>query len=123
LEGQYSATGKGNEVPLLSIVVPVYNEEACINVFHRRAETVPATRPVLFGIIYVNDGRRHRSLELLLKLRSACRQVSVLNPSLDFGKDIAISAGLDRASGEAVVIIDADLQDPPELIPSLFARW
>jgi len=109
--------------PLLSVVVPVHNEEQCIDTFHGRTRAVLEEMPVRFEIIYVNDGSRDRSLEYLLALRAECSHVGVLDLSRNFGKEVAISAGLDHASGDAVVIIDADLQDPPELIPSLFARW
>jgi glycosyltransferase involved in cell wall biosynthesis len=113
----------GETLPLLSVVVPVYNEADGIDTFHERTETVLAVMPVRFEIIYVNDGSRDLSLQRLHALRARSAHVAVLDLSRNFGKEIAVSAGLDRATGDAVVIIDADLQDPPELIPALFEKW
>ena len=110
-------------MPLLSVVVPVHNEEACLDEFHRRTHAVLTTMPVRFEIVYVNDGSRDRSLARLEELRRSSANVSVVDLSRNFGKEIAVSAGLDFAAGDAVIIIDADLQDPPELIPDLYAKW
>lgn len=110
-------------VPLISLVVPVYNEEAGIEAFDFRAHAVLAAMPVRFEIIYVNDGSRDRSLERLMMLQAHSANVAVLDLSRNFGKEIALSAGVDHAAGDAVIIIDADLQDPPELIPELVAKW
>jgi glycosyltransferase involved in cell wall biosynthesis len=74
-------------------------------------------------VIYVNDGSRDATLDILYRLHAADPRVAVLNLSRNFGKEIAMTAGLDHSRGEATVIIDADLQDPPELIPELMARW
>jgi glycosyltransferase involved in cell wall biosynthesis len=74
-------------------------------------------------VIYVNDGSRDATLDILYRQRAADPRVAVLNLSRNFGKEIAMTAGLDHSRGEATIIIDADLQDPPELIPELMARW
>ncbi len=74
-------------------------------------------------VVYVNDGSRDRSLDVMHTLKAEDAHVAVLNLSRNFGKEIALTAGLDRATGDAVVVIDADLQDPPELIPQLLDVW
>lgn len=110
------------EGPMLSVVVPVLNEE----------ETLPALydelAPVLdqlgtHEIIFVDDGSTDRSVEIILELRSADPTVKLLRLSRNFGHQAALSAGLDHARGEAVVFMDADLQDPPALLPALVERW
>ncbi|HEX3346478.1 MAG TPA: glycosyltransferase family 2 protein [Acetobacteraceae bacterium] len=114
---------RSEPLPLLSVVVPIHNEEACISAFHQRTKTILDGMPVRYEIVYVNDGSRDRSMERLQAIRAESQNVAVIDLSRNFGKEIALSAGLDHAAGDAVVIIDADLQDPPELIPDLFARW
>ena len=107
----------------LSIVVPVYNEEEVLPDFHARLSSVVAGLDVETNIIYVNDGSKDRSLEIMLRLRASDSRVCVVDLSRNFGKEIALTAGLDLATGDAVVVIDADLQDPPELIPKLVSSW
>ncbi len=109
--------------PLLSIVAPVYNEESVLPEFHRRLSSVLGGIDGLCEIVYINDGSRDGTLALLGKLHRDDPRVAVLNLSRNFGKEIALTAGLDHARGEAIVVIDSDLQDPPELIPDLMARW
>jgi glycosyltransferase involved in cell wall biosynthesis len=104
----------------LSVVVPAYNEEEVLPEFHRRLSNTLETMPVSAEIIYVNDGSRDRTLAVLGALQARDGRVTVLDLSRNFGKEIALTAGLDHARGDAVVVIDADLQDPPELIPRLF---
>ncbi len=108
---------------LLSIVVPVYNEAEVLPEFHRRLEKVLNQLDFSSEIIFVNDGSRDTTLEVLKKLQDKDGRVGVIDLSRNFGKEIAMSAGLDHASGDAVVVIDADLQDPPELIPELVKYW
>jgi polyisoprenyl-phosphate glycosyltransferase len=106
----------------LSVVVPVFNEEAVVEEFHRRASAV--LRPLGdYELIFVDDGSRDATLERLLKLRAADPRVKVLELSRNFGHQSALTAGLEASSGKAVVAIDADLQDPPELIPELVKKW
>jgi glycosyltransferase involved in cell wall biosynthesis len=107
----------------ISIVVPVYNEQEVLPEFHRRTAEVLNGLPLEWEIVYVNDGSRDRTLEVLDQLRQADRHVAIVDLSRNFGKEIALTAGLDYASGDGVVVIDADLQDPPELIPELVRRW
>jgi glycosyltransferase involved in cell wall biosynthesis len=107
----------------LSIVVPVYNEQEVLREFHRRVSAVLATMNVDAEIVFVNDGSRDQSLPLLCALRDADPRVTVVDLSRNFGKEVAMSAGLDFACGDAVVVLDADLQDPPELVPDMVAAW
>lgn len=107
----------------LSVVVPAYNEEEVLPEFHRRLSAVLVTLQGDFEIVYINDGSRDRTLEVMRSLRAEDPHVSIVDLSRNFGKEIALTAGIDHATGDAVVVIDADLQDPPELIPELIAQW
>ena len=107
---------------LLSVVVPVFDEAACLLAFHRRL--CAAMDPLgPWEAVYINDGSRDRSLTILEQLRATDPRLALINLSRNFGKEVATTAGLDHARGAAVVVIDADLQDPPELIPELVAAW
>lgn len=112
---------------LLSIVVPMYNEEANIEPFLARVEAategIVAPLEESYEIICVDDGSRDATVANLLAERKRNPAIKIISLSRNFGKDVALSAGLDHASGSAVIPIDADLQDPPELIPELFAKW
>lgn len=108
---------------LLSVVVPVYNEEDVFEEFYRRLSSVLQSVPMQSEIIVVNDGSRDGTLAILKRLYSQDNRIAVVDLSRNFGKEIALTAGLHRASGDAVVVIDADLQDPPELIPALIGEW
>lgn len=107
----------------LSVVVPAYNEEDVIIDFHRRLSAVIDQLNLRAEIIYVNDGSTDETLNLLSGIRLRDTRVGIINLSRNFGKEIALTAGIDYAKGEAVVLIDADLQDPPELIPNLIKEW
>lgn len=109
--------------PLLSVVVPVYNEEAVLPAFHHRLTAVLDRIDGICEVVYVNDGSSDNTVVLLEQLYRDNPEVAVVALSRNFGKEIAMTAGLDHAKGEAVVVIDADLQDPPELIPELIIRW
>ena len=109
-------------VPLmLSVVVPAYNEEAVLVGFHCRLAAVLDGLGGAAEILFVNDGSHDRTLPVLEVLRAADPRVGILDLSRNFGKEIALTAGLHHARGDLVVVIDADLQDPPELIPQLIA--
>lgn len=109
---------------LVSVVVPCYNEEPVIRETHKRLVSVlEQLKPDAFELIYVNDGSRDRTLELLEELQAADERVRVLSFSRNFGHQIAVTAGLDNAQGDAVVLIDADLQDPPAVILEMVERW
>ncbi|MDO7875075.1 glycosyltransferase family 2 protein [Hymenobacter sp. ASUV-10] len=105
-----------------SIIIPIYNEEANIDALYTRLLGVLESMRVSFEFIFINDGSRDQSLHLLHLLAARDERVRYIDLSRNFGHQIAVTAGLDRAAGEAVVIIDADLQDPPELIPELYQK-
>jgi glycosyltransferase involved in cell wall biosynthesis len=107
----------------LSVVVPVYNEAAVLPEFHRRLGAVMESLSPRVEIIYVDDGSRDGSGELLAKLHAEDARVAVIELSRNFGKEIAMTAGLDHAEGDAVIVIDSDLQDPPELISEMIRAW
>ncbi|MDQ7015687.1 MAG: glycosyltransferase family 2 protein [Gammaproteobacteria bacterium] len=108
--------------PQLSVVVPAYNEEEVISEFHQRLSAVLDQIPNS-EIIYVNDGSNDGTLELLTGFRDADQRIAIVDLSRNFGKELATTAGLDHSRGDAVVLIDADLQDPPELIPKMLLEW
>ncbi len=108
---------------LLTVIVPAYNEEEVIGEFHARLSSVLETIPMDAEILYVNDGSHDGTMELLNELHRSDDRVAVIDLSRNFGKEVAMSAGLQHAQGDAVVIIDADLQDPPELISKFIAEW
>jgi glycosyltransferase involved in cell wall biosynthesis len=109
--------------PVFSVVIPMYNEAEIVGEMHRRLAAAMATLGAPWEVIYVNDGSDDASLRIIELLRQADRHIGVVNLSRNFGKEIATTAGLDHAQGDAVVVIDADLQDPPEVIPLLAAAW
>ncbi|WNV74800.1 glycosyltransferase family 2 protein [Geodermatophilus sp. DSM 44513] len=105
-------------------MLPVYNEQDGIREFHDRLSAAVATRPDLdVEFVYVNDGSRDRSLAVLEEIAESDRAVTVLNFSRNFGHQMAITAGLDHARGDAVIVMDTDLQDPPEVSLQLIEAW
>ena len=108
---------------LISIVVPMYYEEGVAGECYRRLKEVMDVAGEKYEFIFVNDGSTDKTLEIITHLSMSDSKVKVLNLSRNFGHQNAVTAGLDYATGSAVVIIDADLQDPPELIPDLIAKW
>ncbi len=107
----------------LSVVVPLYNEEAVLPLLHRRLLAALSAVTGGIEIIYVDDGSTDRTGQMLQQLRLSCTSVSVVRFSRNFGKEQALTAGLQMARGDAVVLIDADLQHPPEMIPAMVAAW
>lgn len=107
----------------ISVVVPVFNEVDVLPVFHQRLRTALAPWADGLEVVYVDDGSRDASAETIKAMRLADPTIALLQLSRNFGKEIALTAGLHVASGDAVVVIDADLQDPPELIPSMIEQW
>lgn len=107
----------------ISIVVPLYNEEKNIRLMHDRLVSSILKISSNFEIIYVNDGSKDNSFLELLKLSNEDERVKYINFSRNFGHQIAVTAGLDYSKGAAVVIIDGDLQDPPEVIPEMYALY
>lgn len=109
--------------PMLSVVVPVYNEEEVINESYRRLTEVLEKTGETYELIFVNDGSRDRTLELALEICANDKRVKLIDFARNFGHQLAITAGMDASSGNAVVVIDADLQDPPEVIPLMLEKW
>ncbi len=120
-EHSMTASPSGNHK--LSVVVPVYNEAEGLQEFHRRISLVLESLPYRSEVVYVNDGSVDESLTILKNLKLSDPRVAIVDLSRNFGKEIAMTAGIDHSCGDAVVVIDADLQDPPELIPKLTAEW
>jgi dolichol-phosphate mannosyltransferase len=111
------------ERPRYSIVAPIYNEEGNIPELYRRiCEVMDATHET-WELVTVNDGSRDRSFELLEALASNDPRIKIISFARNFGHQTAVTAGMQHASGAAVVLIDADLQDPPELIHQMIAKW
>jgi glycosyltransferase involved in cell wall biosynthesis len=116
-------TGRWQKI-LLSVVVPCFNEEEVIAETHRRLVEVLGHDPTFqLEIVYVDDGSRDRTLALLRGLQAADSRVRVVSFARNFGHQFAVTAGLDHCAGEAVCIIDADLQDPPEVILEMLECW
>jgi glycosyltransferase involved in cell wall biosynthesis len=109
--------------PLVSLVVPVFNEEAMVDLFVERTLRALQNHAARLEILFVNDGSTDATLVRLLHLADADPCIRVLNLSRNFGKEAALTAGIDHAKGDVVVPIDVDLQDPPELIPVFLDRW
>lgn len=107
----------------ISVVVPVYNEGDVLQAFQRRLVAVLDECGYPYDILYVDDGSDVECQRCLLALRDAHPAVGLLQLSRNFGKEVAVSAGLEQATGDAVIVIDADLQDPPELIPDFLRHW
>ncbi|KXK27013.1 MAG: putative glycosyltransferase CsbB [candidate division WS6 bacterium OLB20] len=108
---------------LLSVVAPVYNEEGNIRKFIERVVAAMDKAKIRFELILVNDGSKDDSVLIILQMAKEDRRIKLINFSRNFGHQMAISAGWDYANGDAVVILDSDLQDPPELIPDLVTKW
>ncbi len=116
--------GEELKIPLLSIVVPCYNEEDVIGETVRRLTLLCSDLIDLEAeLIFVDDGSQDRTLALLKDCQSGDRRVRVIGLARNFGHQIALTAGVNAASGDAVVLIDADLQDPPEVIHDMVAKW
>jgi glycosyltransferase involved in cell wall biosynthesis len=109
--------------PTYTVIAPVKNEEELLAEFHRRTTATMEALGEPFEIIVVNDGSTDRSLEIMREINARDPRFKVVNLSRNFGAEPAFSAGLDYASGDAIILIDADLQDPPEVIPELIAEW
>lgn len=109
---------------LISILVPCYNEEAVLHLLYQRISAVIAPiEAYTFELIFVNDGSTDHTLDIIHELRAKDSRISYVNLSRNFGKEIAMIAGIDYLKGDAAIIIDADLQDPPELIPEMISWW
>ncbi|HEY9016829.1 glycosyltransferase family 2 protein [Thiomicrospira sp.] len=107
----------------LSIVVPCYNEEAVIPIFLTTIEPILKSLELSYELVFVNDGSRDNTLGVLQQAKSDYPQIRIINFSRNFGKEAALSAGIDFAEGKALIPMDVDLQDPPELIPEMVRIW
>lgn len=106
---------------LLSVVVPMYFEQEVARECYRRLST--ALEPYRYELVFVNDGSTDETLPILREFAATDKRVKIIDFSRNFGHQIAVTAGVDLAQGDAIVIIDADLQDPPELIPEMIELW
>lgn len=109
--------------PEISVVTPVFNEQENLPVLYQRLIRVLEGEKLDFEIVFVDDGSRDQSLAILHELASRDARLVVVELARNFGHQVAISAGLDYAHGQAVIIMDADLQDPPEVLPMFIAKW
>lgn len=120
----YTSTGtKQKSAGSCSIVVPIYNEENVIIQFHSRINQVVKLLGIQVHVIYVNDGSHDKTTQMIENLTNLEYDFTLINLSRNFGKEAAMSAGLSKADGDFTIIIDVDLQDPPELIPSMIDKW
>jgi polyisoprenyl-phosphate glycosyltransferase len=111
-------------VKLITILIPAYNEEEVINKLYLRLTSVLSQiHGFEFELLFINDGSTDNTIDFIKYLREMDNRVSYLDLSRNFGKEIAMISGFDYAKGDAVIIIDADLQDPPELIPEMISYW
>lgn len=106
-----------------SIVVPMYNEEEVIEETYKRLTETMRTTNEEYELVFVNDGSRDRTMEIVSRICEQDKHVRLINFSRNFGHQIAITAGLDYAQGQAIVVIDADLQDPPRVILEMIQKW
>jgi glycosyltransferase involved in cell wall biosynthesis len=118
------STDLSNDGPkLISLIVPVYNEAEVLEQTWSRLNEVLSATNYRIEVIFVNDGSTDRSASILDELHLNNESITVINLSRNFGKEYALTAGLDFAQGDAVIMIDADLQDPPDLIPQMLEAW
>jgi dolichol-phosphate mannosyltransferase len=109
--------------PRYSVIVPVFNEEAVVGECYRRLTEVLSNLDAPWEILFVNDGSRDSSGDIIRQLAQRDPHVQLIDFARNFGHQIAITAGCHKARGEAIVVIDADLQDPPEVIPEMIGKW
>lgn len=112
-----------NDSVIYSVVIPVYNEEEVVAASYQRLKKVMGGMGESYELIFVNDGSRDGTVAIIAKLCETDPTVKLIDFSRNFGHQVAITAGMDYASGAAVIVIDADLQDPPEVIPEMAAKW
>lgn len=113
-----------NHLPLISVVAPAYNEAEALPEFCQRTiKVLKQFKGFNFELVLVNDGSTDSTLQVLRHLKRTHPEIALVNLSRNFGKEIAMTAGLAESKGDAIIVIDTDLQDPPELIPQLVAQW
>lgn len=108
---------------LLSLIIPVFNEQEVLEASYRRMSAALQETGHPYEIIYVNDGSRDDTMPILRRIAAGAPEVRVLSFSRNFGHQLAVTCGMDAARGSALIIIDVDLQDPPELIPKMVEQW
>ena len=114
----------GKEMKLLSVVIPCFNEELVLRATHERlSQAVSAIEGFEYELIFVDDGSRDQTFEILAEIQSHDSHTRVLKLSRNFGHQIAVTAGLEAATGNVIAVIDADLQDPPEVINEMIELW
>lgn len=123
LASSSNETAANNQSPVISLVVPCYNEAEVLAFFYQRTKTVLEASNVDYEIIFINDGSEDNTLDVISTIRQNNERVKLIDLSRNFGKEIAMTAGMDFATGKAVIVIDADLQHPPELIPDMIRYW
>ena len=123
LNPQLNSPAQDGSQPEISVVIPVYNEVENITVLHNRLVSVLEAAALDFEIVFVDDGSRDESVKCLNDLGASDKRVIVVELARNFGHQVAITAGLDFARGRAIVVMDADLQDPPEVLPQFIAKW
>lgn len=109
--------------PSVSVVVPIFNEEETLEALYRRLHQVLDAGAEAYEVIFVNDGSRDGSEDLLREFHRRTPAFKTINFSRNFGHQVAVTCGLDHAAGDAIIVMDGDLQDPPEVLPALIERW
>ena len=108
----------------ISVIIPAYNEEESLPMLYDRMKKLMENMENYeFEILFVNDGSKDKTINIIKQLRAEDKRICYVDFSRNFGKEIAMIAGLDYATGDCVIFMDADLQDPPELIPELVKYW
>lgn len=112
-----------NDKTVYSVIVPLYNEELVINQSYKRLKEVMDSTNESYEIVFVNDGSKDRTREIAEEICSRDENIKLINFSRNFGHQAAITAGMDLALGDAIIVIDADLQDPPEVMLRMIEKW
>ena len=123
MENKFEPRVVDSDTTVCSVVVPLYNEEEVIGETYKRLTAVMEGENILYEIVMVNDGSRDATEQLARAICTADKRVKLINFARNFGHQTAITAGMDAAGGQCVVVIDADLQDPPEVIPEMLEKW
>jgi dolichol-phosphate mannosyltransferase len=123
LDAKTNAPAQDAPAPEISIVIPVYNEVENIVVLYNRLVSVLEEAAVDFEIVFVDDGSKDESVKCLNELGASDKRVIIVELARNFGHQVAITAGLDFARGRAVIVMDADLQDPPDVLPKFIEKW
>lgn len=121
--GARPLSARHNINPLITLLIPVFNEEESIDIFMQTVNKILGETALNYEFLFINDGSTDNTLQKLLKYGQSDQKISVLNLSRNFGKEAALTAGIDYASGDVAVPIDVDLQDPPEVILQFVERW